>query len=316
MEELISVIVPVYNVEKYLNECINSIVKQEYKNIEIILVDDGSTDTSGKMCDQLATTDERIRVIHKKNGGLSDARNHGISEAHGTYLAFIDSDDFVSQDFISSLYRNLVQNDADIAVCGFNRYFDEQNIINDQIQGIDKKLSPEEAIKYLNIYGYYSDSACNKLFQRSLFVDIEFPVGRLFEDTLVMVKIFDRTKAVYYNSNAKYFYRQRKGSIVTTPQNAKKQIDAATSVKEYIDKNHPELTPFVNQRIFGTYVYYYNSLLMNDGDTEERKRVRSELKRINKQMTYEGLKRVKKIQYGLLLYLPLIYGVIYKKAKK
>lgn len=315
MEELISVIVPVYNVEKYIAQCVESIINQKYNNLEIILVDDGSLDSSRVICDNLAAEDKRVRVVHKENGGLSDARNYGISIARGKYLSFIDSDDFVSNDFIASLYDSLVRHNADIACCGFNRYYTDKNIVNDQIQGIDELFTSKEAIKLLNIYGYFSDSACNKLFEKSLFDDISFPVGKLFEDTMVMIQIFDRANLIYYNSDPKYYYRQRQGSIVTTPQNAKKQIDAAIYVKEYIASNHPDLSSFANQRLFGTYVFYYNTLLINNRERKELSRVRSELKRIEKEMTYEGLKVIKRIQYGLLLHIPLVYNLIYTGYK-
>ena len=128
-EELISIIVPVYKVEKYLDKCINSIVSQTYKNLEVILVDDGSPDSCGKMCDEWTKKDTRIKVIHKENGGLSDARNFGLDCAKGKYIQFVDSDDYIEKDMIEFLYKNLKENNADISICS-NYMVDEENVIN------------------------------------------------------------------------------------------------------------------------------------------------------------------------------------------
>ncbi|MBR1540013.1 MAG: glycosyltransferase [Clostridia bacterium] len=128
-EELISIIVPVYKVEKYLDKCINSIVSQTYKNLEVILVDDGSPDSCGKMCDEWTQKDTRIKVIHKENGGLSDARNFGLDCAKGKYIQFVDSDDYIEKDMIEFLYKNLKENNADISICS-NYMVDEENVIN------------------------------------------------------------------------------------------------------------------------------------------------------------------------------------------
>ena len=131
MDELISVIVPVYNVEKYISRCIESIMKQTYKNIEIILIDDGSTDNSGKICDEYSLKDDRINVIHKKNGGLSDARNTGLDIAKGKYISLIDSDDFVSKFFIETLYNTCKNENCEIAICEYERVYEEKEEISD-----------------------------------------------------------------------------------------------------------------------------------------------------------------------------------------
>ena len=127
-EELISIIVPVYNVKDYLKKCVDSILKQSYNNIEVILVDDGSTDGSSIICDELKAMDSRVLVIHKENGGLSDARNCGVKEAKGKYVCFVDSDDFVDKDFVKILYTNIVDKSCDIAICRYEKFFDYDKI--------------------------------------------------------------------------------------------------------------------------------------------------------------------------------------------
>ena len=145
MNELISIVVPVYNVEKYLGTCVESILKQTYSNIEVILVDDGSTDCSGKMCDHYMGQDERIKVIHKKNGGLSDARNKGIIQAEGEYITFIDSDDVVSSDYVEYLYNILEENDGDIAICNPVHCYPNEKIVFEQ-ETFKRVYKAEDAI--------------------------------------------------------------------------------------------------------------------------------------------------------------------------
>ena len=149
MDKLVSIVVPVYNVDKYLDKCVNSIINQKYKNLEIILVDDGSTDESGKKCDLWAEKDNRIRVIHKENGGLSDARNVGIDNSKGYYISFIDSDDFIENDMIEVLLKEIKENNCDISICGYYKtYVDKDEIIDNSkeifvMNNIERTLSYE-----------------------------------------------------------------------------------------------------------------------------------------------------------------------------
>ena len=168
MDEKISVIVPVYNVEQYLDRCVDSIINQTYKNLEIILINDGSTDNSGQLCDELAKKDDRIRVIHKENGGLSDARNVGINVAEAELIGFIDSDDYIDEDMYEVLMTNLKRANADLSMCG---HYDVYNDVL-EAQVTEKKtweLSPQEAIKMVMEAKILSVTAVNKLYKKSLF---------------------------------------------------------------------------------------------------------------------------------------------------
>ena len=218
MEEqaLISIIVPVYNVEKYLYRCVNSLVNQTYRNLEIILVDDGSTDGSPGICDNWARRDHRVVVFHKENGGLSDARNVGIDHAHGQYLSFVDSDDFVDETFIRVLYDTLVSTNCKMSVIGFQRFFDEKKLAVDSSRKWDIRLyTTEEALTCLFAGGeQFSDYAWNKMYERDLFDSVRYPVKKRFEDVGTCFLLVDQCDRVAYNPAPLYFYFQRADSIM------------------------------------------------------------------------------------------------------
>jgi len=204
MDEKISVIVPVYNVEQYLERCIDSIINQTYKNLEIILVNDGSTDNSGQLCDELAKKDDRIRVIHKKNGGLSDARNVGVDEAKAELIGFIDSDDYIDEDMYELLINNLKAANADLSMCG---HYDVYNNVP-EAQVVDKKtweLSPREAIKMVMEAKILSVTAVNKLYKKSLFSELRFEIGKIAEDAFIMIKLLDKFRFFKLTAYSKPF---------------------------------------------------------------------------------------------------------------
>lgn len=208
---LISVIVPVYNVKEYLNTCIDSICASTYNNLQIIIVNDGSTDGSAFLCDTWAKKDARVQVIHKENGGLSDARNVAFQHCTGEFIAFVDSDDVISADMFSHLYETLENNSAQISICNpahFNsdnpKYKDCSDIIT---------FTREEALLEMFYQKSFLMSVWGKLYQMTLFDDIEFPKGQLFEDVAVIYKIIDRCDKIVY-SNAKFYgYFHRENSI-------------------------------------------------------------------------------------------------------
>ena len=209
-QELITIIVPVYNVKPYLEECINSIIAQTYKHLEIILVDDGSTDGSSQLCDKYCEIDNRIKVIHKKNGGLSDSRNAGLDVMQGKYVGFIDSDDKVNEFFIESLYCKMVENKADICAGGFVAAFKNGEIRQPEKGGV---ISSREAICKLIENVDLHDHVCTKLFKASLFKEIRFPQGRVFEDIRTTYKVFLKASKVIIIDDCYYWYRQRGNGI-------------------------------------------------------------------------------------------------------
>lgn len=228
---MVSVIVPVYKVERYLKKCIQSIVDQTYKNLDIILVDDGSPDNCGKICDDYAALDTRITVLHQENSGLSSARNAGISIAKGEYLSFIDSDDYVALDFIEKLVSVCIQKEAEICVCGFSS--DESRIGSGDTSVC--LFDKHESIMNLcnDGTGLYT-VAWNKLYVRHLFDELRFPHGRIHEDEAVMYKLLWNSDKTAVIGDKLYFYRYNEQSI-TNSFFSERRMDAALGYKERID---------------------------------------------------------------------------------
>lgn len=211
--EKISVIVPVYKVEPYLRKCLDSIINQTYRNLEIILVDDGSPDNCGRICDEYAERDNRIQVIHQMNEGLSSARNAGLEQSNGTYIGFVDSDDWIDPNFFECLFRCLSTAETDIAQCMISV---EKNNHSQQI-GYDQKIrmNREEALKELLIEKRTTNNVWNKLFHRKLFENLRFPKGRVYEDIAVIYQLFDKSNGLAVCTNTQYHYILRNEGIVS-----------------------------------------------------------------------------------------------------
>lgn len=211
MGYLVSVIVPVYNVEEYLRDCIDRVCMQTYRNIEIILVDDGSTDNSGQICEAYASQDNRIKVIHKMNGGLSSARNAGIEASSGDILAFVDSDDYPDINMIEVMLPFFDGNKSDIVCCDYTWKEEELGMG----EGINVMSAPHAISEYLNDTGYRT-FAWNKLYRKELFSDVKFPEGELYEDIKTIYSLFKKSEIVTYVRQKLYYYRTRSGSITNT----------------------------------------------------------------------------------------------------
>lgn len=240
--ELISVIVPVYKVEDYLDKCIQSIVNQTYANLEIILVDDGSPDRCGRMCEVWAGKDHRIRVIHKENGGLSDARNAGMAVSTGTYTAFVDSDDWIAPDFIQTLYDAILQSGAQIAGCDVCTVFPEQEPDLGNGTGELRICSAEEALSDLLQGKGFRAVAWNKLYHSALLESERYPVGKHHEDEFFTYRIYGKAKSLVYVDRPMYFYLQRQGSIMRSF--TIKRLDALDAYLErlnYLQTRFPDL---------------------------------------------------------------------------
>ena len=215
--DLVSVIVPVYNVEKYLSDCIESITNQTYRQLEIILVDDGSTDASGDICDEYGKKDERIQVIHKENGGLSDARNTGLDRCTGEYIAFVDSDDIVSVRFIEYLHKTISMDSYDIvSLIKSARFWDDgvQKPLFDETESYKTEvLNPTQALRKM-YYQTIPTGIPHRLYKRKIFDSIRFPVGYLYEDLATSYKLFMNAKRIAAISSVLYGYRLRVQGII------------------------------------------------------------------------------------------------------
>ncbi|MEK6266349.1 MAG: glycosyltransferase [Clostridium sp.] len=219
----ISIIVPVYNVEKYLNKCISSILEQSFTDFELILVDDGSKDNSGRMCDGYKDEDSRIRVIHKENAGLSAARNIGIETSEGKYLTFIDSDDFIHPNMLEILYNNILENKADISVCDHYLVYEGKEVAKElgdnnitlytNIEGVKKIVEKSKASMIV---------AWGKLYRRSLFCDIRYPSLKYHEDEFVTYKLMYKSTKIVVTDAKLYYYLQRSNGITGTTYSIKR----------------------------------------------------------------------------------------------
>ncbi len=218
---LISIIVPVYNVERYLDCCIDSILNQTYKNFELILIDDGSPDNCPKKCDEWQSKDNRIKVFHKKNGGLSDARNYGLKYAKGDYITFIDSDDYINSIYIEKLYQMIINYDADIACAKHKSFYESSNtlsdnMISDEAEVIDYYSACKELFTTQNV----TTMAWGKLYAKNIVDLFEFPVGKNHEDTATICKyLYSSSKfknRIAITQDQIYYYRQNNSSITST----------------------------------------------------------------------------------------------------
>ena len=242
-QKLVSIIIPIYKVEQYLIDCIQSVCSQTYKNIEIILVDDGSPDNCGKICDDYAKRDKRISVIHKENGGLSDARNKGIDIARGDYITFVDSDDYVETTFIEELYNAIEKNNSDISICNINVVDENGKKISnlgfkDNII-VDGKQILKEICEQKNIVE--SIVAWNKMYSSKFFKQYKYPVGKIHEDEFLTYKILYQTKRVSVINKYLYNYRKNNQSIVGKEFN-QQRLDLLEALSERLEfyKNNKE----------------------------------------------------------------------------
>lgn len=233
---LVSIVIPVWNVEAYLPFCLDSITNQTYKNLEIILIDDGSTDSSGSICDDAAAKDRRIKVIHKKNEGLSAARNTGLNEAKGKWLVFVDSDDYVDRNYISALVQAILVNRSDIASCRY-RVVSEYKIEEIKYSNICKTLEGKEAVKELLSEKKSSTSAWGKLAATEKWKQCCFPEARKYEDLPVTWKLFDGASTVSLIDEPLYYYVKRDESITQTPS-----LQSAVDYDKSIQQIYREIT--------------------------------------------------------------------------
>ncbi len=241
MNDLISVIIPIYNVEEYLNQCIESVIKQTYRHLEIILVDDGSPDKCPEICDMWAKKDNRIKVIHKQNGGLSDARNAGIDLSTGKYIAFVDSDDWIMPEMYEKMLHTLENENADICACNILACYPDENVVcgnNDYFVG-----NSEQTLDLLYSDTKYPVSAWNKLYKRKCWDNLRFPVGKICEDAFTTYLLIHNANYIIQIPEALYCYRIRSNSIMTSDFSIKRmdEEEAWRVNYQFVKKYYPSL---------------------------------------------------------------------------
>lgn len=254
MADLVSIIVPIYNVERYLERCIKSLISQTYEKIEIILVDDGSPDNCSLICDEWKKKDKRIKVIHKKNGGLSDARNAGLRIAAGSYIIFVDSDDWVEPNMIDVMLSELQKNNADTCACGIFYNYPEKETIRVEKYTVGDSLT---FLEKLYDDAKYPVCAWNKLYKKKLLSNFEFPVGKICEDAFTTYKLIDKANRIVQINIPLYHYSIRENSIMTVSfkKNRMDEEEAWRKNYEFVEKNYPEIKykafDFYLQRVLG-----------------------------------------------------------------
>ena len=255
----ISIVVPVYNVENYVSKCIDSIINQSYKNLEILIVNDGSTDRSGDICEHYASQDSRIILIHQGNQGLSMARNNALDIAGGDYIGFVDSDDWIALDMFDTLYNNAVTHDADVSMCNFYYVYTNGEMNPYSNENEDIKIL-EGIYKIAHNIRLSNNCVWNRLYKHYLFNDIRFPKGKAFEDIFVMHQLVDNANKVVLSAECKYYYLRRETGITLSPFNLK-HIDNTEAYIErynYISEKHPKLEKSSRKFMFSSLLWVVN----------------------------------------------------------
>lgn len=324
-DPLISIIVPVYKVEQYLSKCVDSILNQTYENLEVILVDDGSPDNCGNICDEFASKDDRVRVIHKKNGGLSSARNAGIDVARGEYFGFVDSDDWIEPEMYEMLLSAARKYDAKVAYGG--RY-DVDGVTGEKTVGlcpqIDECISGMEMLGRVFIWDNCDSAAWDKLYHRSVFDEIRYPLGLINEDIAIFYHLMERTDKVAMCPKPMYNYLHRENSITTAKISDKTFhfVQHTDKIYPYIQQNYPELAD--RARYFHIRALAYTVMMVDlasDDDREKymqqysvrRKELRGHIPFLLKANFFGKQERLTDILMALGCYRPL--RMIYHRIK-
>ena len=250
---MVSIIVPIYQTERYLPRCIDSILTQSFRDFELLLIDDGSKDKSGAICERYAHQDSRVRVFHKENGGLSDARNFGLDRAKGDYITFVDSDDYIGRDYLKILMEMAVESDADMTIISFRMVRSEDVVF---IESADQRTvySGSEALLELVKAELFDSFAWAKLFKSELFYSIRFPVGKTYEDLAIIPYIVGDCHHCAFSTSIQYYYYQRRDSITHRPteSNMQNRLDETKKLLDYTAKNYPEIYPYAVSRMVKT----------------------------------------------------------------
>lgn len=306
MQPLISVIVPIYKVEKYLKKCVDSIINQTYKNLEIILVDDGSPDNCPKICDEYARQDRRIKVIHKENGGLSDARNAGMKVATGEYISFIDSDDRIKPEMIEAMYNRMIEDNSDLVSSGVIWIDEEDTEIRTATVSENCVLNTEQAMKELLNDGKLKQIACSKLYKTDLIKDIQFDKDKYHEDVFWSYKVIGEAKRVSIDKNSYYFYFQRSESIMGEAYSPKR-LDALDAMKlrcEYMKEKFPNLYNNALTVYIGSCMYHLQLALIAGTDKEVIRNIKNRIGYKKNGNVFENLAGKQKLWMHMFVLMP------------
>lgn len=272
---LLSVIIPVYKVADYLDRCVDSIINQSYDNLEIILVDDGSPDDCAQKCDEWTEKDDRITVIHKQNGGLSDARNHGMQFISGEYVSFIDGDDYVSEDYIGALFLSARKTESDIIECEYVKFSNQKECEITDKDYDEYCFSALDGLSALIDETYFTPIVCNKLFKKTIIQNVFFEIGKYHEDVFWTYQVFGKSKRITKINRIMYFYFQRESSIMGQTYNLRRldSLEGKWNRQKYIEENYPDLILQAKLDFFGSCMYALQCVLKNMSGYEKRKAI-------------------------------------------
>ncbi|SKB63960.1 Glycosyl transferase family 2 [Lachnospiraceae bacterium] len=311
MSKKVSVIVPVYKTENYIVRCVESLIGQTYKDLEILLVDDGSPDNAGKICDEYADKDARVKVIHQKNAGQSAARNNALKLATGDYFCFVDSDDYIASDMIEKLYRLTEDNSADIAMVDYLTFTGEKA----EASGEKAEISFMNNMQMIRNIHTVKDELYvvmwGKLFKRELFNGIEFAEGRICEDLDVLYRLYDKAQKSVYSSEKLYYYFRGNVSSSTFGLNQKFYDDVFWVLEReirYIDEKYPDLSAYPRR----TYMYWIVDLAKKKGGIISLGELKQVYKRY-REMYRESRSLKKEKFFTFFYYLPSLYVLLKKR---
>lgn len=321
MEILVSIIIPIYNVENYLEDCVESVKKQTYKNVEIILVDDGSTDNSGEICDKYEKLDERIKVFHKSNGGLSDARNVGIEKATGQFICFLDSDDMLSMCAIEEQLNACLKSDADICIGGLKKFSDSlpQDICNKDMKDTII-LDKIETTRRMLLHNGFGHEACGKLYKKELWKDERFPKGKLYEDYATIYKVVSKCNKCVILKQKVYWYRVRAGSIMKSKLTHKNMqlLSISEEVTSYIKYEMPEVENEARYLQMVTYLKLMKGILDINFSAfpEEQRKIEKYIISCQALLKMNFVKRKDKIKAKSFLVSKYLFYAVYMLGEK
>lgn len=324
MDNIISIVLPVYNVEQYLERCLESVIHQTYRNLEIICINDGSTDSSLDICKAYAEKDSRIVIVDQENKGLAYVRNKGIELATGNYIAFIDSDDYVDSCYIEKLYESLLEKQADIVVANvrYEQKDKESYCLLKANYDPDHVMNKQEAMcDYLSAEGGIGNYIVNKLYVKEMFAGIHFPENKLFEDAYTMFKILNNANRVYMKPNVYYHYCLREDSITGAYDPAGSDnfdlLEGNISKTEYICQNFPDLGNLAFHHLFLSYLgIFYRVIPVYDKKKDKMKEYFHIVKKIKKKYQIKFIDKKNYLIYLIMSINPCIYKKIYKMIRK
>lgn len=316
--DLVSVVIPVYNVEQCLRRCIESVCEQSYKKIEIILVDDGSSDNSLKICYEYANKDNRVFVIHKTNGGVSESRNVGIKYAHGKYIMFVDSDDYIHKDMIKELYEKIISDMSDMVICGYS-VVDENNKEKRGVKYVENNDVIENEKEYwtkaYDSASFFYIVVWNKLYRRDLFDSVSFFEGKIHEDEFIIHSLVSKCKKISCINMRLYYYVQRNDSITSSVYTIKRMNDTIDGLllrtKYFVEKGYGILAERTLRECIGKFKESYELLDLSDLATKnEYNKNKHEFKKIYKTIKNKNNKSILVMRINLFCINDKMYFIL------